>query len=204
MADAAAFSFYPAKNLGACGDGGMVVTKNAAIADRIRMARNYGQREKYHHQIQGHNHRLDSLQAAILRVRLRRLDEANAARARHARLYSELLEGAGVTLPVPPAATDAVWHLYVIRDSGRDALKNWLASRGIATGIHYPIPIHQQPAYRELGYRKGDFPVSDSYADQILSLPMYPSLKPEIVEYVSTAVREFSKVNPELPEPAAV
>lgn len=192
LGDAAGFSFYPAKNLGAYGDGGMVVTDDAAVAQRIAMARNYGQREKYHHEVRGHNHRLDTLQAAVLRVKLRRLDESNEARRRHARLYTELLENTDVVLPVPPPYAEPVWHLFVIRHRDRDGLKTWLANRGISAGIHYPIPIHLQEAYQDLGYRKGDFPVTERYADEILSLPMYPRLTPQAIEHVAGAIREFA------------
>lgn len=204
LGDAAAFSFYPAKNLGACGDGGMVVTNDKTVAERVRMARNYGQKEKYYHQIQGYNKRLDSVQAAILRVKLRRLDESNSARRGHARLYSELLHSADCALPVAPEHTEPVWHLYVIRAHDRDALRTWLSNDGICTGIHYPIPIHLQEAYRNLGYRKGDFPVTEANADHILSLPMYPKLTSELIERVSASCRDFCRVDQSLAEPSSV
>jgi dTDP-4-amino-4,6-dideoxygalactose transaminase len=191
LGDAAAFSFYPAKNLGAYGDGGMVVTDDAEVARRVTMDRNYGQREKYYHETRGHNHRLDSVQAAVLRVKLQRLEQANGARREHARLYAKLLENSGVTISAAPSWAEPVWHLFVIRHERRDALKGWLAENGISTGIHYPVPIHLQEAYRDLGYKKGDFPVTESYAEQILSLPMYPNLTAQMVEYVARMVREF-------------
>jgi dTDP-4-amino-4,6-dideoxygalactose transaminase len=191
LGDAAAFSFYPAKNLGAYGDGGIVVTDDADVAQRVAMDRNYGQREKYYHEIRGHNHRLDTVQAAVLRVKLQRLEQGNAARREHARLYTELLENSGVAIPTAPPWAEPVWHLFVIRHEKRDALKGWLAENGIATGIHYPIPIHLQEAYRDLGHKKGDFPITEAYAEQILSLPMYPNLTAQTVEYVAKMVREF-------------
>jgi dTDP-4-amino-4,6-dideoxygalactose transaminase len=191
LGNAAAFSFYPAKNLGAYGDGGIVVTSDAKLAAYIEMARNYGQREKYHHEILGHNHRLDTVQAAVLRVKLKRLEERNAARRAHAELYRRLLEGAGVVLPDLAPFGEPVWHLFVVRLKRRDALRAYLAGRGISSGIHYPIPIHMQEAYRGLGCRKGSFPVTEAYAGEILSLPMYPELTPRTIEYVAGAVRDF-------------
>jgi dTDP-4-amino-4,6-dideoxygalactose transaminase len=192
LGDAAAFSFYPAKNLGACGDGGMVVTDDARVADSIRMLRNYGQREKYQHLVHGFNRRLDTLQAALLRVKLRHLDGWNAARRRHARLYSQLLAGSAVETPLEAGYARSVWHLYVVRCHDRAALRARLGERGIATGIHYPRPIHLQPAYCELGYARGDFPVAERQAEQILSLPMYPELGADLVERVAAAVAELA------------
>ena len=191
LGDAAAFSFYPAKNLGAYGDGGMVVTSDPSAARYIEMARNYGQREKYHHEILGHNHRLDTLQAAMLRAKLRRLDERNAARRRHAQTYTRMLQGSGAALPAVASGVEPVWHLFVIRVDRRDALRAYLAEGGISCGIHYPVPIHLQKAYSSLGCRKGDFPVTERYAEQILSLPMYPELTPEMIEYVAASIHRF-------------
>jgi dTDP-4-amino-4,6-dideoxygalactose transaminase len=192
LGDAAAFSFYPSKNLGAYGDGGIIVTGDANLARHIGMLRNYGQHEKYHHQIRGHNRRLDTLQAAILRIKLQRLDQSNAARSACARLYMNLLDNTDVALPFVPSWAEPVWHLFVIRHQNRDALKSWLGERGISTGIHYPVPIHLQEAYSDLGYRKGDFPITEQCADEVLSLPIYPNLAPEVVEYVARAVRDFT------------
>jgi dTDP-4-amino-4,6-dideoxygalactose transaminase len=191
LGNAAAFSFYPAKNLGAYGDGGMVVTSDYSVARYVEMARNYGQREKYYHAIQGHNCRLDTLQAAVLRVKLPHLEERNRARRQHARLYQRLLEKAGVTVPAVAPYAEPVWHLFVIRSKRREALRAHLANERIATGIHYPIPIHLQEAYRDLGYRKGDFPVAERCAEQILSLPMYPELRPEMIERVAGEISDF-------------
>jgi dTDP-4-amino-4,6-dideoxygalactose transaminase len=191
LGHAAAFSFYPAKNLGAYGDGGMVVTNDEQVAESVRMLRNYGQREKYHHVVRGYNRRLDTLQAAVLRVKLQHLDAWNAARRQHARLYGELLAHSPVAVPVEPNYAESVYHLYVIRVEDRDGVSAYLRDKGIATGIHYPIPIHLQPAYRDLGYEEGCFPVTEACAGQILSLPMYAELTPGAVEYVAEAIRDF-------------
>jgi dTDP-4-amino-4,6-dideoxygalactose transaminase len=192
LGDAAAFSFYPAKNLGGCGDGGMVVTGDARVADAIRMLRNYGQRAKYQHLLRGFNRRLDTLQAALLRVKLRQLAAWNAARRRHAELYSRLLAGSAIVTPVEADYARSVWHLYVVRCADRPALMTHLGAQGIATGIHYPTPIHLQPAYRDLGYERGDLPVAERQAEQILSLPMYAELEPALVEYVAAAVLQVA------------
>jgi len=190
LGHAAAFSFYPAKNLGAYGDGGMVVTNDERVAKSLQMLRDYGQREKYHHEVLGYNHRLDTLQAAVLRVKLKHLDAWNAARRQHAQLYGELLAHSPVVLPTE-ADAEPVYHLYVIRVEHRDALRAYLRDKGIATGIHYPIPVHLQPAYRDLGYEKGSFSVTEEYAEQVLSLPMYAELTPGSIEYVAEAIRDF-------------
>jgi len=199
LGHAAAFSFYPAKNLGAYGDAGMVVTNDERVAESLRMLRNYGQREKYHHTLRGYNHRLDTLQAAVLRVKLKHLETWNAARRRHAQLYGELLAHSPVEPPAEADYAEPVYHLYVIRVEAcpersrrnRDGLRAHLRDEGIATGIHYPIPIHLQPAYRDLGYEKGSFPVTEERAEQVLSLPMYAELTPVSIEYVAEAIGEF-------------
>jgi dTDP-4-amino-4,6-dideoxygalactose transaminase len=191
LGDAAAFSFYPGKNLGAYGDGGMVVTNEPRIADALELLRNYGQKEKYVHLLRGFNRRLDTLQAAVLRVKLRYLDAWNAVRAARAGLYNRLLDGAAVDLPAAASYASAVWHLYVIRASRRNELRQHLGRAGIDTGIHYPVPVHLQPAYRDLGYRPGDFPVSERQCEEVLSLPMYAELKPEAIGRVAAAVRAF-------------
>ena len=191
LGHAAAFSFYPSKNLGAYGDGGIVVTSDTDIAHSIRILRNYGQREKYQHVVRGYNRRLDSLQAAVLRVKLRHLDTWNGARRQHAELYERFLAGSEVVTPVEASYAEAVWHLYVIRVRDRDALAKHLANLGIASGIHYPIPIHLQPAYRDLGYTKGDFPITEQYAEHIISLPMYPELDASSIKHVAEAVQNF-------------
>jgi dTDP-4-amino-4,6-dideoxygalactose transaminase len=189
LGHAAAFSFYPGKNLGAFGDGGMVVTNDREIAKRLEMLRNYGQKEKYHHQFRGYNRRLDTLQAAILRVKLKYLEKWNAARRWNAKLYQESLEGTGVVVPTEAAGAESVWHLYVIRTENRDMLRENLVSRGISPGIHYPIPIHLQPAYEDLGHKRGDFPITEAHAQRILSLPMYAELTPESIQHVTRSIR---------------
>jgi dTDP-4-amino-4,6-dideoxygalactose transaminase len=192
LGHAAAFSFYPGKNLGAYGDGGAVVTSDHAVAKRLEMLRNYGQKEKYQHMFRGYNRRLDTLQAAVLRIKLKHLEEWNEARRQHAKTYCRLLAQTGIVVPHVAAASDSVWHLYVIRIDQRDALKEHLATRGISVSIHYPIPIHLQPAYLDLGYRQGDFPVTEGCARHILSLPMYAELTPEIIGRVAETVGEFA------------
>lgn len=193
---AAAFSFYPAKNLGACGDGGMVVTNDPRVAKEIRMLRNYGQREKYLHSVQGYNRRLDTLQASVLRVKLRHLDDWNSERRNHAELYGRLLGGSTVEIPLTSQLTEPVWHLYVVRSTVRAKLQAWLDEHNISTGIHYPVPVHLQPAYRSLGYHRGDFPVSERYCEEILSLPMYAELSPTLIERVVEVIVEFGQDKP--------
>jgi dTDP-4-amino-4,6-dideoxygalactose transaminase len=194
LADAAAFSFYPAKNLGACGDGGAVVTNDERIADSLRMLRNYGQTKKYHHVSQGFNRRLDTLQAAILRIKLKYIDQWNAARRDHAQAYGQLLADSGLILPVEAPGVESVYHLYIVRTEDRDRLQHYLHEQNIATGIHYPIPVHLQPAYEDLGYSKGDFPVSEMLAEEILSLPMYPELEPAAIAYTAAAIQDYLAV----------
>lgn len=189
LGHAAAFSFYPGKNLGAYGDGGMVVTNDEKVADSVRMLRNYGQREKYTHLVKGFNRRLDTLQAAVLRVKLSYLDGWNKARRHHASRYNGLLANSPASLPVEASFAQSVYHLYVIRVQDRESVVSHLREAGIATGIHYPIPIHLQPAYANLGYPAGSFPVTEAYAAQILSLPMYAELRSEQIERVASAVR---------------
>jgi dTDP-4-amino-4,6-dideoxygalactose transaminase len=195
LGDAAAFSFYPGKNLGAYGDGGAVVTDNEEVYRAVMMLRNYGQTQKYHHAIQGFNRRLDTLQAAILCVKLKYLDTWNAARNRHAQMYTKLLANSSVVTPVTAHYAAHVWHLYVIRTQTRDSLRTYLAEQGITAIMHYPIPIHLQPAYRNLGYKPGDFPITEHYAHEILSLPMFAELSPEAIEYVVTNIETFLSQN---------
>ncbi len=198
MGEAAAFSFYPAKNLGCYGDGGMVVTNSEQIAENVRMLRNYGQKKKYEHLVMGYNRRLDSVQAAVLRIKLRHLDAWNAARRKHARLYDALLDEIGVTRPFTAHYAEHAYHLYVIRTTHRDALQQHLQERGIGTGIHYPIPIHLQPACRDLGYQPDNFPVTEQCAAEILSLPMFAELTDEQIKYVVESIHDFiSEVQPE-------
>jgi dTDP-4-amino-4,6-dideoxygalactose transaminase len=188
LGHAAAFSFYPAKNLGAYGDGGIVVTNDEHTNAKIRMLRDYGQQKKYHHTTQGFNRRLDTLQAAVLRVKLKHLDRWNAARRQHAQQYTQLLAASGLLLPQVAAYAEPVWHLYVVRSPERERLQSHLTACGISTGIHYPVPIHLQEAYQELDYRNGDFPVTERYASEILSLPMYPELTQSEIERVAESI----------------
>lgn len=188
LGHAAAFSFYPGKNLGAYGDGGAIVTNDAALAAQLRTMRNYGQQSKYVHCTKGFNRRLDTLQAAVLRVKLRHMDRWNAMRDRHARSYGELLRRSSITLPHVLSYTRSAWHLYVVRSPFRDSIRAHLESRGISTGLHYPTPIHLQAAYADAGYRKGEFPITERLANEILSLPMYPELDQSLLERIAEAV----------------
>lgn len=193
MGVAGCFSFYPAKNLGAYGDAGAVITNSPKVADEVRMLRNYGQRVKYHHLSAGFNRRLDSMQAAVLRVKLPLLDEWNRARRAVAGLYDRLLEGSEVVRPAVSPDVKPVYHLYVVRTPRRQELQSFLAERGISTGIHYPIPMHLQPAYAHLGYGAGDFPVTEKVAEEILSLPMYAELTGEQVRWVADSIHDFER-----------
>ena len=188
LGHAAAFSFYPSKNLGAFGDGGMVVTGDRAVAERLRGLRDYGQRRKYHHAFVGFNRRLDELQAAVLRVKLPHLDAWNAARVRAADAYDAGLSRLPLECPARAADATHVFHLYVVRLRDRDAVRAHLDARGIRTGIHYPVPIHLQEACADLGYHRGDFPVTEAAADEMLSLPMYPELTDALVREVVGAL----------------
>jgi len=180
MGRAAAFSFYPGKNLGACGEGGAVTTNDTDIADTIKMLRDHGQVKKYHHDIEGYNGRLDAIQAGILQAKLPHLDGWNKLRRERAAEYDRLLaRDEAITLPWEPSWSRAVYHLYVIRTQDRDSLMNHLTKAGIGTGLHYPVPLHQQKAYAAMNYETGDFPVAESVAAEILSLPMFPQLTAE-------------------------
>lgn len=184
------FSFYPGKNLGCYGDGGAIVTNNEEIAEKIKMLRNYGQKIRYHHLIKGTNSRLDTIQAAVLRVKLRYIEKWNGSRRRHAKLYNELLGGV-VELPVEKEYAKHVYHLYVIRTKKRDELQGYLSKKGIASLIHYPIPIHLQKAYSDLNLGEGSFPITERYANEILSLPMFPELADEEIAYICESIKEF-------------
>jgi len=193
MGEAAAFSFYPGKNLGACGEAGAVTTNDEAMAARMKMVRDHGQAKKYYHDIEGYNGRLDSIQAGWLSVKLRHLAKWNESRRSHAHAYHELLAEAKDTLviPVEAAWTKGVYHLYVVRLQEREALQAALAEAGIGTGIHYPIPLHLQNAYQHLNYKKGDFPVTERVATEIVSLPMFPQMTGDQQSRVAAKVREF-------------
>lgn len=192
LGDAAGWSFYPAKNLGALGDAGAVTTNDPALAQRVRILRNYGSQQKYHNLDKGFNSRLDELQAALLRVKLKVLDEWNARRAQVAARYLDGLKEAGLTLPFVPQGMRPNWHLFVVRSPNRDALQEHLRRQGIETLIHYPVPPHLQPAYREMGMTAGTFPITERIHREALSLPMGPHLTVDEVEAVIAAVRAFA------------
>jgi dTDP-4-amino-4,6-dideoxygalactose transaminase len=209
MGLAAAFSFYPGKNLGACGEGGAVTTNKEDIAQRIRMLRDHGQAKKYYHDFEGYNGRLDAIQTGILRVKLKHLSEWNEKRRHNATLYSQLLNTAApqhcstatlrsqhsslntILTPYEPSWTKAVYHLYIIRTQKRDDLQKYLSENGISTGLHYPIPLHLQNAYKNLNVGNGNYPVTEKVSDEILSLPMFPDLTSEQIEYIANKIKEF-------------
>jgi dTDP-4-amino-4,6-dideoxygalactose transaminase len=220
MGLAGCFSFYPGKNLGACGEGGAVTTNNEEIARKISKLRDHGQAKKYYQEFEGYNGRLDAVQAGILRVKLRRLTDWNEKRRQNAFRYNELLNGeipqhgstaapqhsttgasasnlqpltynSAIITPFEPPWTKAVYHLYIIRIKKRDELQKYLTENGIGTGLHYPIPLHLQKAYKDLGYVEGDFPITEKVASEILSLPMYPQITTDQQEYVATKIKEF-------------
>ncbi|NHC33835.1 DegT/DnrJ/EryC1/StrS family aminotransferase [Scytonema millei] len=190
LGDIGCFSFYPGKNLGACGEGGMVVTNNPEYERKMRMLRDWGQEQKYHHLLKGYNYRMDGIQGAILRVKLRHLDQWTEARRTHATQYDKLLTSSEVTTPTVMPYSYHVYHVYAVRSPRRDWLQQILHRQGIQTGIHYPIPVHLQPAYAELGYQSGDFPHAERAAREVLSLPMYAELSLNQLEVVSAVVRE--------------
>jgi dTDP-4-amino-4,6-dideoxygalactose transaminase len=191
---AAAFSFYPGKNLGACGEGGAVTTDDEQVAKTIRMLREHGQAQKYYHDLEGYNGRLHAIQAAFLRVKLRHLPDWNAGRRAAAGRYAEMFSKLpGVSVPYEPVNSRAVYHLYVIRTKDRDALGEYLKSHGIYTGLHYPVPVHLQKCYREWGYGPGSFPVTERVCGEILSLPMFPTLTAEQQQRTVNAIAAFPK-----------
>lgn len=189
LGHAAGFSFYPTKNLGGCGDGGIVTTNDPNVAETIRALRNCGQRAKNVHELQPFNHRLDSVQAAILRVKLNYLDEWTASRRRLAGVYNQLLADSDLGLPAELPGYQHVYHLYVIRSQNRDLLQNHLKERGIGTAIHYPNPVHLQPFYSNGQDRHGQFPIAEKICAEILSLPMYPEMTEEQVEIVAAEIK---------------
>jgi dTDP-4-amino-4,6-dideoxygalactose transaminase len=195
MGKAAAFSFYAGKNLGACGEGGAVTTNDEEVAQKIKMIRDHGQAKKYYHEMEGYNGRLDAIHAGILHIKLRHLNKWNEQRLESAHRYNELLKNTdGITIPHEPDWTKPVYHLYVIRTENRDELQKYLSDNQIATGLHYPIPLHLQNAYKSLGYKKGDFPVSERTAKEILSLPMFPGITEEQQMRVAEKIKEFMSV----------
>lgn len=186
------FSFYPAKNLGALGDGGAVTTNDPLLFQKIRLLREYGQTKKYHHPILGYNSRLDALQAAVLKVKLKFLEENNQRRRKHAAVYTALLKDLPeIELPQQREGSEHVYHLYVIRTKRRDELREYFQTRGIQTGIHYPLPIHLQQAYQDLGYPEGSFPCTERNSKEILSLPLFPELTEEEIKTVGEEIKNF-------------
>ena len=210
MGIAAAFSFYPGKNLGACGEGGAVTTNNEAISQKVRMLRDHGQAKKYYHEFEGYNGRLDAIQAGILRIKLKHLSEWNEKRRRNASFYTRLLTRnpehgtCDIITPHEPQWAKAVYHLYIIRTKKRDELQKYLSENGINTGLHYPIPLHLQKAYANDGFKQGDFPITEKVASEILSLPMYPELTTEQIEFIVQKIKEFYYKNPCFEYPSAL
>jgi dTDP-4-amino-4,6-dideoxygalactose transaminase len=193
MGDMAGWSFYPGKNLGALGDGGAVTTNSSELAERVRVLRNYGSRVKYFNEVKGVNSRLDEIQAAILRIKLRHLNDWNNRRRRIAAQYQTGLASAGLVLPYVPDWAEPVHHLFVVRSKQRDALRQHLEKSGIATLVHYPVPPHLQQAYKDLGMRAGDLPISEKIHEEVLSLPIGPHLSESQAASVIQAVREFGR-----------
>ena len=200
MGRAAAFSFYPGKNLGACGEAGAATTNDIAIADKIKMLRDHGQAKKYHHDVEGYNGRLDAIQAGLLHAKLVHLEKWNNQRRDHAAEYNRLLaNNNALGLPYEPSWSRAVYHLYVIRAADRDGMINHLKKAGIGTGIHYPIPLHLQKAYVSLNYRQEDFPVAVQIASEIVSLPMFPQLTEDQQAKVAEEIKVFTSNTPRKP-----
>jgi dTDP-4-amino-4,6-dideoxygalactose transaminase len=192
MGDIGCFSFYPTKNLGAWGDGGAVVTPDAELADQVRLLRSHGERPRYHHRVVGMTARLDALQAALLRVKLARLDGWNEDRRRIGAALRDGLEGTSVELPQPASLDgDHVYHLFIVRSPERDALRDHLESHGVASAVHYPFPIHRTEAYADLGWREGSLPVAERLSEEICTLPLFPTMSDVEVARVVRAVREF-------------
>jgi len=201
MGHAAGFSFYPGKNLGACGEAGAVTTNDPEIATKVRMLRDHGQAQKYHHEIEGYNGRLDAIQAGILQTKLKFLPDANRKRRENAQRYNELLGSHAdlITTPYEPSRTKSVYHLYVTRVRYRDQLQKHLSEAEIATQIHYPTPLHLQKPYLGLGYKEGDFPVTERVASEILSLPMYPHLEVGQQRRIAQTILEMLSAKAALP-----
>lgn len=196
MGKAAAFSFYPTKNLGACGEAGAVTTNDESLAKKLRQLRNHGQAQKYGHEMVGYNGRLDAIQAGILRLKLRHLSDWNQLRRAVAARYQELLAGIdGLILPFEPTWTRSNYHLYVVRVPDRQEFRDSLSASKVGTGIHYPVPLHLQKAHSSLGYRQGDFPVAEAVSAEIVSLPMFPELERGKQEYVGQTVRQYFQRN---------
>ncbi|MBF0094335.1 MAG: DegT/DnrJ/EryC1/StrS family aminotransferase [Alphaproteobacteria bacterium] len=196
LGDMGCFSFYPGKNLGACGEGGAVVTDDPGKAATMRILRDWGQTEKYNHALKGFNYRMDGLQGAALGVKMRHIEAWTEGRRANADRYDRLLRGLGIGLPAPPAHCRHVYHVYAVRVRGRDAVQKALSAAGVATGIHYPVPVHLQPAHTDLGYKAGDFPVSEEAAREFLSLPMFPELTEGQIEAVAAALAKALEHRP--------
>jgi len=192
LGDYACFSFYPSKNLGAYGDGGMITTKNPEQARKLKMLRNYGQEKRYYHKIKGFNSRLDEIQAAVLLTKIKYLDKWNLRRRDIAGLYNQKIKNEAMTKPVEVSYGKHVFHLYVIRHPERDRLQTYLQQQDVQTVIHYPVPIHLQEAYKDLGYAHGEFPIAENAASEILSLPIFPQLRDEEAETVASLINNFS------------
>jgi dTDP-4-amino-4,6-dideoxygalactose transaminase len=190
LSDAGCFSFYPGKNLGACGEGGAIVTNDPELATTARMLRDWGQTAKYHHQLRGFNYRMDGLQGAVLDVKLPYLEAWTEARRRNAAIYDRLLQALGLQRPADIEGRRHVYHVYAVLVRERDAVRARLNEAGIATGVHYPTPVHLQPAYADLGYRAGDFPIAERVAAQTLSLPMFPELSERQIGQVVECLRQ--------------
>jgi dTDP-4-amino-4,6-dideoxygalactose transaminase len=191
IGDAGCFSFYFTKNLGGYGEGGMVVTNNHDIAEKVRLFRNHGHKSKYEHSVIGHNNRLDEIQAAILRIKLKHLDNYNEKRREIAKKYNALLKNMPLSLPKEADNRKHVYHLYVVRTPQRDELQEYLNERGISTGIHYKVPIHLQEACKQYNYKQGDIPQVEKACKEILSLPIYPELKDGDIKYITDAIKGF-------------
>ena len=192
LGDIGIFSFYPGKNLGAYGDAGAVVTNDPDISNKIAMLRNHGRTKKYEHEYEGYNCRLDTLQAAVLRVKLKYINSWNEARRNHASSYRKLLQNTDIILPTEQNDNKHIYHIFAVRVADRDNLLNKLKNEGIGAGIHYPIPLHLQPAYRYLGYKKGDFPTTEKCAREIISLPMYPELDEGKIKKIAEVINKFT------------
>ena len=192
MGNVGCFSFYPSKNLGAYGDGGMIITNDFELAERLKMLRNGGQEERYYHKIKGFNSRLDEIQAAILRVKLKYLNEWNEKRRNIAKMYNKLISNLLITKPEEADYTQHIYHLYVIRCQKRNELQKYLTEKKIGAQIHYPIPVYLQEAYRDLGLEKGTCSVTERYAVEILSLPIYPELEDTEIEYICKVLNKFA------------
>lgn len=190
--DIGCFSFYPSKNLGAFGDAGAIVTDDEKIANDFKVFRNYGSEKRYHNKVVGANSRLDELQAGLLRVRLKYMDELNDEKCSIAKRYSEEIKNPLIKLPVPIVDATSVWHQYVVRCERRDELMEYLKEKGIGTIIHYPIPPHLAEAYRYLGHKKGDYPITEKLADTVLSIPMYNGMTEDEIDYVIEAINAFN------------